>query len=125
MLPASTYGDAFCAALHESGIAAAEVSPDGAWLAVNARFCDTVGATADEVRGRSFADLLQVDATSVVAGRSPALTSDARLLKKDGSAAWIRSTVAAVREPSTGRAICASSVCEDRCPVVPVLLRRP
>jgi PAS domain S-box-containing protein len=97
------YGGSFCAALNEMGVGAAEVSADGAWLAVNAQFCDIVGMAADELHTTSASDLLRVETTGLVAGTAAARTSDSALRKRDGNTAWIRSTVAPVRDPSTGQ----------------------
>ncbi len=96
------YGEAFCAALAEIGVGAAELSADGRYLAVNRRFCEIVGLTADEIRGGSLATLLQIDTGDLASGTTPARTTDSLLQRKDGRNVWIRSSVSAVRDPISG-----------------------
>ncbi len=83
-------------------MAAAELSLSGAWLAVNQPFCQVLGMPADEVRSTPLNALLEIDTAEVVAGTLSVRTADSQLRRKDGSLGWIRSNLAAVRDPRTG-----------------------
>ncbi len=96
----ASYGHTICAALNEMGVGAAEVSVNGKLITGNQRFWDTIGAVPGESGERSLAALLESAgfAASATAGR----TADCRIEKKDGSTAWIRTSIAAVRDPANG-----------------------
>ena len=82
------------------------VDLDGAWLRVNDAYCDLVGYSREELRGKSFRDLthpddLAVDAEwlrSVVAGKAERLDREKRYLTRDGGTVVVHSRAEVIHD---------------------------
>jgi PAS domain S-box-containing protein len=85
----------------------AESSADMRWIEANARFCDMLGYTWEELRSRSWASLthpedLHLDLAQfkeVIAGRSDGYSLEKRYLRKDGSILHAEISVRCLRRP--------------------------
>ena len=81
-------------------------SPSGRWLMVNQAFCEIVGYSAEELRGKSFAELTHPeDLVTSLAGRDammrvggPPFRTEKRYIRKDGSTVWTYIASTAVRD---------------------------
>ena len=90
----------------QSAVGVAHVSPDGAFVRVNSRFCEITGYAAEELtrmraQQLSHPDDLDAAASNVaraVAGEIDTFNSERRYLRKDGSVIWVDNTVSLVRD---------------------------
>ncbi|MBI2255863.1 MAG: PAS domain S-box protein [Proteobacteria bacterium] len=81
---------------------------DGVFVRVNPRFCELTGYTAQELEGRSFAEITHPDDISIdarlgdelIAGTRGPYTLEKRYIRKDGEIIWVRLTVALSRKPN-------------------------
>lgn len=93
-------------AFTHAAIGMALVSPDGAFLDVNAALCRIVGYDRDELLARTFRDITHpgdLDAdldfvSRLLAGDVPAYQREKRYLHKSGSVVWILLSASLVRD---------------------------
>ncbi len=86
----------------------AHVGLDGRWLRINAKLCDIVGYSREELLGLTFQDLthpedLDADLRYVrqlLSGRFQTYSVEKRYIKKDGSRVWVELIVSLVRDSS-------------------------
>jgi PAS domain S-box-containing protein len=96
----------FRAIFYQAAVGIAQTSIDGKWLLVNDRFCEILGYSRDELRGRTFVDITHPDdrETSVtevsrlLAGEISSLSLEKRYIRKDGVTVWGRAVVSLVRD---------------------------
>ncbi|MGH2741925.1 MAG: PAS domain-containing sensor histidine kinase, partial [Thermoleophilaceae bacterium] len=82
------------------------VGDDFRLLEVNDAFCRLTGYDADELRGRTFADITHPDdvdtdlrlARRLFAGELPGYSIDKRYVRKDGGVVWVELTVSLIRD---------------------------
>ena len=81
---------------------------NGRFIRVNARICEVLGHSPEELLKRTFVEITHPDDVStciqlnaqLAAGELPSYRHEKRFLKADGSAAWVAVTVSAVRAPA-------------------------
>lgn len=103
-----------------AAVGMAQLSPDGDWQRVNDRLCDITGYSREEMLRLNFKDITHPDdvETNVemirrgFAGEMDTFPLEKRYIRKDGTVAWVRVTVAIVRSES-GEARHFISVTED------------
>jgi len=96
----------FRAMFENSAVGMAQVSPDGMFMSVNKRLCDTLGYSAEEFCRLSFADITHPDDLAahlaarkrLLAGEIDHFSSEKRYIRKDGSCLWGIISVGAVRD---------------------------
>jgi PAS domain S-box-containing protein len=105
------------AAMHESeerfrvfffqaAVGIAQTSLNGQWLLLNPRFCEMVGYSDDELRGKTFIDITHSDdreaslraQRKLLAGEISTWSSEKRYIRKDGITLWARVFVSLVRD---------------------------
>ncbi|MDY0871860.1 PAS domain S-box protein [Dongia rigui] len=80
---------------------------DGVFIRANPRFCELTGYVAEELEGRSFAEITHPDDVSIdarlgdelIAGTRGPYTLEKRYVRKNGEIIWVRLTVALSRLP--------------------------
>ncbi len=90
----------------------------GRLLAVNPRFCLMLGYTADELAGRTIADITHPDDRArdaegfrrAVAGETPEHRIEKRYVRKDGSVAWGSVKVVVLRDHAGRPARCVAMI---------------
>ena len=100
----------FRGTFENAAVGVAHIALDGGWLDVNARLCEILGYTLDELRIRRFQDLLhpddleahRADLRKLLSREITSYTTDRRLIRKDGSAVWIGLTAAFQHDASRG-----------------------
>lgn len=110
----------FRSTFEHAAVGIAHVGTDGRWLRVNARLCEILGYTPDQLRDRTFQDLTHpadLAADLELTGRLlrneiPSFEMQKRYLRPDGSAVWCNLTAAVVRTPD-GRPEYGIAVLED------------
>lgn len=98
----------------------AHLSIDGIWLRVNARMCELVGYTREELLGHTFRDVTHPDdvaadlghVEALLGGAVRAFTLEKRYVRKDGAIVWVDRTVSLVRG-ATGEPQYFISVVQD------------
>jgi PAS domain S-box-containing protein len=111
----------FRSTFENAAVGIAHVGLDGSWLRVNARLCEIVGYSREELLTKTFQDIthpddLQADLENVrqlLAGEIQTYMMEKRYFRKDRSIVWINLTVALVREEATGAPRYFISVVED------------
>jgi PAS domain S-box-containing protein len=96
----------FRASFELAPVGLAHVGIGGEWLAVNARLCELLGYTREELLATSFQALTHPDDLAVdlsqahrlVAGEVESYTMPKRYLRKDGTVVWARLTRSLVRD---------------------------
>jgi PAS domain S-box-containing protein len=94
----------FRAIFYQAAVGIAQTSIDGHWLLVNDRFCEILGYSRDELRGKTFADVTYPDdreasltaVRKLVAGEISSLSLQKRYIRKDGVTLWGRVFVSAL-----------------------------
>ena len=102
-------------------IGLAHVAPDGAWEAVNQRFCDMLGYSRDELLSLRFQQLTYPDDLSqdvgyleaMLAGRIDHYSMEKRYFQKDGTVLWASVTASLVRDQDTGAPLHFIAAVED------------
>jgi len=98
----------FRAMFEQAAVGVAQInSRTGAFLRINPRYCDIIGYSEGEIRGRTFQeithpedldkDLMQMKA--VVEGTCSTYTLEKRYYHKDGHIVWVKLSVSALWEP--------------------------
>lgn len=98
--------DRFRATFEQAAVGVAHVSLDGLWLRVNARLCEIVGYSREELTQRNFRDVTHPDdiATDLEllgqlrSGQTRHYNREKRYLRKGGGVVWINLTVSLVRD---------------------------
>ena len=93
------------ATFDNAAIGIAQVGTDGTWLRVNARLCNIVGYSAEELLARTFQAITHPDdldsdlagARRMLAGEIDTYSIEKRYLRKTGGVVWVNLTVGCVR----------------------------
>ena len=93
------------ATFDNAAVGIAQVGTDGTWLRVNARLCDIVGYSAEELLARTFQDITHPDdldsdlagARRMLAGEIDTYSIEKRYLRKTGGIVWVNLTVGCAR----------------------------
>lgn len=93
------------ATFEEAAVGIAHVAPDGRYMRVNARFCDLVGYTEQELQQMRFQDLTHPDEVerdaqqveSMLSGDRDTYYVEKRYVRKDGDTVWVNLSASAVR----------------------------
>jgi PAS domain S-box-containing protein len=96
------------------------VDHDFRLLEVNDAFCRLTGYDAEELRGRTFAEITHPDdvdtdlrlARRLFAGEVPGYSIDKRYVRKDGGVVWVELTVSVIRDES-GRPLRGMGLVQD------------
>ena len=96
----------FRAIFYQAAVGIAETSVKGEWLLLNDRYCEILGYTQAELRGKSFWDIVHPDDREVslaarrqlLAGEIPSWSREKRYIRKDGATIWARVFVSLVRQ---------------------------
>ena len=110
----------FRAIFEHAGVGLSLTDLDGRFIECNRVMLESIGFSAEELRGRSFADLLHPDDVSAAWERYRSLAAgatdhgefDARFVRKDGTVAWGHITTSFVRDDA-GRPQYAIEVSEN------------
>ena len=89
----------------QAAVGIAQTSLDGQWLLLNPRFCEILGYSEDELRGKTFIDITHPDDREAsltahrkfLAGEISSWSSEKRYIRKDGITVWARVFVSLVR----------------------------
>ena len=89
----------------QAAVGIAQTSLDGQWLLLNNRFCEILGYSRDELRGKTFIDITHPDdreaslmgSRKLLAGEISSWSSEKRYIRKDGITVWARVFVSLVR----------------------------
>lgn len=83
------------------------LTPEGKWIEVNQRLCDTVGYSREELMGMGYHDITPfeddraLDAANVsqmIEGKQRSASWEKRYLRKDGQHIWVRITTTLIRD---------------------------
>ena len=110
----------FRATFENAAVGIAHMSPDGHYLLVNRKLCDTLGYSESEMLGMRFHDVTFVDDLApnlklfdqMVAGEIEGYDLEKRYLTKNGSIIWAHLTVSCMRQQN-GKLDCFISIIED------------
>ena len=103
------------------GIGLTQVDTEGRFLAVNRRFCDMLGYTAEELKGKRFIEITHpedqaADEAMVQAivsnGLASPVSREKRYIRKDGSVLWAQRSGVVVRD-AAGKPLYALGSIED------------
>ncbi|MES2561995.1 MAG: PAS domain S-box protein [Pseudomonadota bacterium] len=105
MLQQSIDQESYRAMFENAGVGITRVDLQGALADVNAKFCELVGYTREELLGRPLSDLTHPDdygqganfRDQLTSGVKTAATGEKRFVRKDGSIAHARRTMSIVR----------------------------
>lgn len=94
---------------------------DGYILEYNARFCEFLGYSRDELVGHSFREVMFQEAVeadverfrAVVRGASPWFTRDERYIRKDGAIVWGNITMSVIERHADGTAAIVMAILQD------------
>jgi PAS domain S-box-containing protein len=90
----------------QAAVGIAQTSLEGQWLLLNPRFCEILGYSEDELRGKTFTDITHLDDRQAslcahgkfLAGEIASWSSEKRYIRKDGITVWARVFVSLVRD---------------------------
>jgi two-component system sensor histidine kinase/response regulator len=93
----------------------------GRFLEYNARFCEFLGYSRDELAGRSFIEFMAPDEVAqdlaqlarVVRGEIPSFTRDKRYFRKDGEVVWGNITVSVIQRLADGTPAHVMGILQD------------
>jgi two-component system cell cycle sensor histidine kinase/response regulator CckA len=96
----------FRAIFSQAEVGISQTSPDKVWLAVNNRFCEMLGYTETELRGKTFLEVTHPEDVEesgravrrLLAGEIPSWHAEKRYIRKDGTIVWARVFVSLVRD---------------------------
>jgi len=103
------------------GIGLTQVDTKGRFLVVNRRFCEMLGYTADELKGKSFIDITHPEDQPadeamlcgiVSQGLALSVNREKRYIRKDGSVLWAQRSGVVVRD-ATGKPVYGLGSVED------------
>jgi len=108
------------ATFEQAALGLAHVALDGRWLRVNAKLCDIMGYSREEIVRLTFQDLTHPDDLDenlalkqrLIDGEIPTYHMEKRYIRKDGATIWANLTVSLVRD-GEGRPHFFFSVVED------------
>ncbi len=91
----------------QAAVGIAQAGLDGEWLLVNDRFCEILGYTQAELRGKTFLDVTHPDdrensvaaGRQIVAGEISSWSTEKRYVRKDRATVWARLHLSLVRGP--------------------------
>jgi len=94
---------------------------DGTFLEYNARFCEFLGYTREELVGRRFTEFMFADEIAsdleqqrrVVRGELATFTRDKRYVRKDGAVVWANITVSVIQRLSDGTPAHVMGILQD------------
>ncbi len=97
------------ATFNSAAVGIAHVSTDGSWLMVNQKLCNIVGYTQEELRARTFHDLIHPDdlnndhkyVRQLLAQDIQTYSIEKRFIHKNGSHVWTNLTISLVCEPNS------------------------
>jgi PAS domain S-box-containing protein len=95
----------FLAIFSQAAVGIAQNSPDGKWLLLNDRFCEILGYSPAELRGKTFLDISHPDdreasltaVRQLLAGQISSWSAEKRYIRKDGTTVWARLFTSLVR----------------------------
>ncbi|WP_158265498.1 response regulator [Blastopirellula marina] len=110
----------FRGTFENAAVGMAHSNPDGPFLRVNQKFCDTIGYTKQELLHRSFHDITHPQDKSgalerfhsLIRGELESYSEEKRLVCKDGTFVWIHVFVSLQRD-SRGQSLHTIHVIED------------
>jgi PAS domain S-box-containing protein len=90
----------------QAGVGIAQASLDGKWLLLNDRFCEILGYTQAELRGKTYLEVTHPDdwaknvtaLNQMIAGEISSWSTEKRCIRKDGVIVWARLFVSLVRD---------------------------
>jgi two-component system sensor histidine kinase/response regulator len=93
----------------------------GRFLEYNARFCEFLGYSREELAGRRFVEFMMPDEVerdleqrrSVVQGEIASFTRDKRYLRKDGAIVWGNITVSVIQRHADGTPVHVMGILQD------------
>ena len=88
----------FRAIFSQAAVGITQCSVTGEWLLMNDRFCEMIGYTQAELRGKTVFDITHPDdreacvagVNQLLAGGIPSYQPEKRYLRKDGAVIWVR-----------------------------------
>src|SRR5262249_2445991 len=104
-----------------AGVGKAQADPaTGRFLRVNRKLCELTGYTAEELLGRTFADITHPDDRErdlalfrqLVSGEIDEESIDKRYVRKDGSVVWVHLRATMIRD-AAGRPLRSAAVIQD------------
>jgi PAS domain S-box-containing protein len=96
----------FRATFFQAAVGIAQTGMDGHWLLLNDRFCEILGYSREELRGKTFIDITHPDdrekslagVRELVFGNASSWSMQKRYICKDGATVWGRTSVSLVRD---------------------------
>ncbi|MBX3011676.1 MAG: PAS domain S-box protein [Caldilineaceae bacterium] len=96
----------FRSAFEQAAVGMAHVNMDGRYLRVNARLCEILGYTSDELLQKNFLELTHPDdrrislalSEQLLSGAIPSYSTEKRYLCRDGTIKWVNITASVVLE---------------------------
>jgi PAS domain S-box-containing protein len=90
----------------QAAVGIAQTGLDGQWLLINDRYCEMLGYSQTELRGKNFLDLTHPDdreashasLRQLRAGEISSLLKEKRYIRKDGGTLWARVFISLVRD---------------------------
>nr|MBA2321974.1 PAS domain S-box protein [Deltaproteobacteria bacterium] len=98
------------ATFHQAAIGFAVATLDGRFVELNRKFCEILGFTEEELRGRTFVDITHPDdvaetrlrVAALLAGEVDDVTYEKRYVRRDGGVVWSLTTVTLLKDRSGG-----------------------
>jgi PAS domain S-box-containing protein len=96
----------FLATFQQAAVGITQTGLDGKWQLVNDRYCEILGYTQAELRGKTFLDVTHPDdhqaslvaIRRLLAGEISSHSLEKRCIRKDGTIVWVRRSAALVRD---------------------------
>jgi len=96
----------FRATFFQAAVGIAQTRIDGHWLLLNDRFCEILGYSQDELRGKTFIDITHPDdreasltaVRGLLAGEISSWSPEKRYIRKDGATVWAKVFASLVRD---------------------------
>jgi diguanylate cyclase (GGDEF)-like protein/PAS domain S-box-containing protein len=100
----------FAATFAQAAVGIAHIGLDGSWLRVNAKLCDIVGYSAEEIQARSFRDITFHDdvaachtlTAELLQGKRSSYTVEVRYIHQTKRTVWVNLTVSLVHHAARG-----------------------
>ena len=108
----------FRATFYQAAVGIAQTRIDGQWMLLNDRFCEFLGYSRDELRGKTFIDITHPDdreasltaASKLVTGEISSWSAEKRYIGKGGATVWGKVFVSLVRDQNSNPAYFVSVV---------------